>query len=177
MIRAYPENMLHISGNEFDPDKLAAVVSGIQEAPDRVVFTAPYGEVNVVELIDVKESQKNFEEDGLERPYTTGDEELDQYVEDPAYALVDYDMDSPEEAEAKRDFEDRLRYAVEHDEGDLGAIVVTIRDGNHRAFGALLAGEPYVYVMVSDNQMQDLKDAKKRRKLTRSGKRIWDALE
>ena len=54
---------------------------------------------------------------------------------------------------------------------------MTIRDGNHRAFGALVAGEPYVYVMVSDNQLQDLRDAEEKGTLTDEQQELLERLD
>lgn len=41
---------------------------------------------------------------------------------------------------------------------DIGKISYQLRDGNHRTLGAFLAGEPFAYVIVSDNDMQDYND-------------------
>jgi len=161
MVRAYPDYIQHIWGNIFDEDKLAAIIGGINEAEEKVIFTAPYGTANKIGLIDVKESIEYSEDEGLDRPYTTGDEELDRYLVDPEDVLHEY-ADPDEEpdlyASKKEELDQELKEAVESEDGDLGQWAITIRDGNHRAFGALLAGEPYVYVMLSDNQYQDFKE-------------------
>jgi len=175
-VRVYPEYMTEIEGNIFDADKLAAVRDGIREAEDRVVFTAPYGTVSVVTLQDVKESiEANARGDeSLDRPLTTGDDELDEFLVDPEDALSGYSVNdlAPYQADPKaaaddnmeyevellNDLQERLEEAVNFDEGDLGTITYTVRDGNHRAFGAILAGEPFIWMMVEDNQLQDLKD-------------------
>ncbi len=44
---------------------------------------------------------------------------------------------------------DKVTALVEHirqqESGDLGEVEITLRDGNHRAFAAIAAGEPYIY--------------------------------
>ena len=163
MMKADPEYIQHMEGNIFYPDKLAAVVSGVQNADERLVFTAPYGTANKIELIDVKESIEYRDDEDLDRPYTTGDEELDRYLVDPEEVLEEYadPEDEPElYAQHKKEFEEALQEALKAEQGDLGRWAVTVRDGNHRAFGALLAGEPYVYVIMAQNQYQDFKDGR-----------------
>lgn len=158
MVRADPQYLLHIFGNIFDADKLSAVVSGIRDSEDRVYFYAPYGTVSRIGTAEVAESQEYWEDEGLDRPYTTGDDELDRYLVDAHSVLGDYGEEGDEEwVENKSRIEEEIKDAVDSGDGDLGEWVVTVRDGNHRAFGALVAGEPYVYVRVSANQLQDLK--------------------
>jgi len=165
-IRVDPEYLTAIAGNIFEPDKLAAIISGIEQSPERLVFTAPYGTVSVVGLIDVTESIEYAEDEGLERPLTTGDGELDQWLVEPEDLLSDtigeeWDYDSDAEYAAERlrftqEMEQALAEAVVIGQGDLGKLTFTIRDGNHRAFGAILAGEPFVWMILEENQFQDL---------------------
>lgn len=158
MIRADSQYVLHIFGNIFDADKLSAVVSGIRDSEDRVYFYAPYGTVSRIGTAVVAESQQYWEDEGLDRPYTTGDEELDRYLVDADSVLGDYGEEGDAEwMENKSRIEGEIKDAVDSDDGDLGGWVVTVRDGNHRTFGALVAGEPYVYVRVASNQIQDLR--------------------
>jgi hypothetical protein len=146
MVKVDPDYAMAIWGNTFDADKLAAVVQGIRDADDRVVFVAPYGTVVKIDPTVVKESIEYADEEEMDRPYTTGDEELDRYLVDP-----------DEFKGRKREMQAKLKVAVKRSSGDLGKFQFTIRDGNHRAFGAMLAGEPYIYMIVADNQMQDFK--------------------
>ena len=60
--------------------------------------------------------------------------------------------------EADADLAEELADAVAHKAGDLGALAVDVRDGNHRAFGAMVGGEPYVYVRVMANDLQRLRN-------------------
>lgn len=154
MIRIVPDYARAIEGNIFDADKLAAIVSGIKEALERVVFTAPYGNAHVVTLQDVKESIE-YADDYPDHVLTTGDDELDSYlVFGDDYILGEYGED--EFDQVKRDLEDQLAKAVDEDQGDLGELTFQIRDGNHRAFGAMIAGEPYVYMILGENQFHYL---------------------
>lgn len=54
--------------------------------------------------------------------------------------------------------ENTLKDAVDNQDGDLGSIRFQIRDGNHRARAAFESGEPYIYAIVSDRQMQDVEE-------------------
>lgn len=60
----------------------------------------------------------------------------------------DHDEDDMETIEEWLDLEEELYEAIQNKDGDLGEILVQMRDGNHRTFGAIEAGEEYVYVMV-----------------------------
>jgi hypothetical protein len=142
MLRVTEDYARNIEGNIFDPCKLAAVRDGILHAPDRVVFYAPYGTATLIEPDDVVESIKYAQYEGLDRPYTTGDEDLDE-------VLV-------EGRTLTRAMKRRLAQAVRRNQGDLGKLSFTIRDGNHRAFGAFLAGEPYIYMILDDNSWYGL---------------------
>lgn len=182
MIRVSPENIEHIWGNIFDADQLAAIVAGIRDADDRVIFYAPYGEVSFVEIQDIKESIEAFahgDDDGMDAPLSTGDEDLDKWILDREEFIDDLiwdrDVQFEEYTNLVREMNERLQEAIDTNQGDLGSLRFQIRDGNHRAFGALLAGEPYIYMIVSDNQMQDLKD--KNYKKTPTGRAILAALE
>jgi len=44
------------------------------------------------------------------------------------------------------------------DEDDIGQLLFTVRDGNHRVFGALIAGESHVWMHLSDNDVQDVRE-------------------
>jgi hypothetical protein len=163
MVRVDAEYIEHIRENIFYPDKLAAVVAGVVEHPDKVCFDAPYGTISKVDLQTVKESLGYDDED----PYSTGDEELDDYLKDPELFLEDYGLPEDEEyQEKKQEMDEALAQAVADEDGDLGAWVFSVRDGNHRAFGSLLAGEPHIWAILSDNEVQDLREAQKSGTLT-----------
>ena len=201
MIRVYPENIQPIEGNIFDPDKLAAVRDGIIYAEDRVVLIAPYGTVTVIDLQDVKESIENSEYNPYEVLTTGDEdldlwlvdpddflaqegydpEDLKEYLADRDAYLESWSNDPIEQVEKeeemkdaldrKREMDRELSEAVAHQNGDLGDFRITIRDGNHRAFGALLAEEPYIYMILEDNQFQYLDPE------IESDKKILEALD
>lgn len=51
--------------------------------------------------------------------------------------------------------EELVQYAQAEELGDLGEVEMTLRDGNHRAFSAIEAGEPYLY--VSAHNLKELR--------------------
>lgn len=150
MIRCSPEYTSPIVGNIFDPDKLLAIKEYI-ENPDteRAVFTCcVLADPSIIDIDDVRDTQVSAKQDRLwemylDRPFTTGDDELDEYL----VAQYEDDLDQYE-AEELIDFEDRIKESIENGEGDLGQYWITIRDGNHRVFGAFAAGERYIYAVV-----------------------------
>ena len=108
--------------------------------------------------------------------------EVEEWQRDPV-ELLDYccDDDEDERAEKAQEMQEALELlsemqvmldeAVEKNEGDLGDFEVTVQDGNHRAFGALLSGEPYFYMILEDNQYENLDE------MDPEDARIIDALE
>ena len=58
------------------------------------------------------------------------------------------------------------------DDDDIGKLLFTVRDGNHRVFGALIAGERHVWMHLSDNDVQDVSEWRRNREayLARYGK-------
>jgi hypothetical protein len=166
MVRVDPDYITHIWGNIFDADKLAAVANGIRLADDRLVFTAPYGTVSVVTPGSIRESIEYADDEGLDRPLSTGDGDLDAWIVSPEAYLEayigraeDYDTEAEfvaERMDRERIMNELLAEAVEDAWGDLGELTFTVRDGNHRAFGALVAGEPYIWMILEENEYQDV---------------------
>ena len=132
-----------IWGNIFDNDKINAVINKIQNSEDRVHMYTPYGEMSKVSLEDVRDSIE-YDDQTEHRILTTGDNELDEYLRYPD----NYDDDE------KVELENELQYAAETQSGDIGNMIFQLRDGNHRAFGAFGAGEPYIYATLSQSQFQ-----------------------
>lgn len=66
----------------------------------------------------------------------------------------DYQM-MIEEIEEHNKIREEIKKAVENKEGDIGMYWITLRDGNHRAFGALAAGEPYIWVYAIPDMTED----------------------
>jgi len=179
MLRVDPDYALHIEGNIFYPEKLNAVMQGVIHHPEKVYFIAPYGTASKIDLQSVKESIEYHGSGGddMDEPYSTGDDDLDEYLVDPGEYLSAYGEPGEEEyEEMKEEMEQALRDAVENEEGDLGSWSFTIRDGNHRAFGSLLADEPYVWAILDDNTFQDLMEGKKRGTLSDKDRELLDML-
>lgn len=86
------------------------------------------------------------------------------FEKDPKEWIKDWSMDEdPSEwtEDEKEDYESMLeaieqhknvrneiKEAVENEDGDIGEYWVDLRDGNHRAFGAIASGEPFVWVIA-----------------------------
>lgn len=151
-----------LPGNIFDSGKLGAVVAAILEGRE-LTFSANRAQAHVIDLQTVAESQrlaraKRLWEDNLSRPFTTADDELDEYLAGPE-EFVEEHAATGTKAEAKRLHARMKRLAASAERegaGDLGKIHFQIRDGNHRVFGALAADEPYVYVRI-DESMSSVK--------------------
>jgi len=154
MLKVKAEYVIPTPGNVFDSQKISAVVDAIEEG-HRPIFQAAYGYASKINRKHIIESLI-YDEDEFQ--LTTGDPELDQFLINANTVLANYidleDMSAYEEL--LTDFRDRLIQAEVNNEGDLGKWQVTLRDGNHRVFGTLLAGEPDVYIMIATNQMQDV---------------------
>lgn len=140
--------------NIMDGEKLAAFTEAMQAAGvgERTppTFRMPLGSVSRVDIDDVESSQRanaegHLHELGLDQPFTTGDEEVDDYLADPD-TFVEND-DTPETLHAE--MQERVQEQVDARDGDLGRVMVRLEDGHHRAFAAILAGEPVIYVRAS----------------------------
>lgn len=160
MFRADPSYMEPISGNIFYPDKINDIVNEIRYSDEKKVLFAPYGNVSLVTIDSIKES---IEYDGA-NALTTGDQELDEYISLGEDFFVLYDLDDEDDykeylSEKKR-LEEELEEAIATESGDIGQYIVQVRDGNHRAFGAIEAGEPYVWIAIMDDKLQSLDPVK-----------------
>lgn len=76
MVRVPVEMMYPIEGNQFDPVKMKALQEKIQWSEDKVYLYAPTVSVSMVTPQTIREYAANGTE------LTTGDEEMDQYLED-----------------------------------------------------------------------------------------------
>ena len=150
MVRVGRDFFHQIDGNIFDPDKLAAMIDGVENHPDRVEVVAPVVDASLVGPLTIGESIAYAEYDDLDRPLSTGDDELDEYLAEKANNRRYRD----------REMEAVLKEAVEEEWGDLGEWQFQIRDGNHRAFGAIIAGEPYFYAFLYANTLQDAREGR-----------------
>jgi hypothetical protein len=155
-------------GNLFVPGKVGAFAELIRFGDrdgNKPFIYAPPVMLSDVTLDDIVESwqaaarHELFDTHGMTRPFTTGDEELDEFLVDPEDYLdtyADEDDEENDEAAIRADMAERQKEAVEGKEGDLGKITAQLRDGNHRAFGAYLADEPDLWVIVRA-EPEDLK--------------------
>tara|TARA_B100001094_G_C18196186_1_gene811194 strand:- start:2074 stop:3135 length:1062 start_codon:yes stop_codon:yes gene_type:complete len=160
MLRVDADYIYPIQGNIFYPEKINDVMNKIVNAEERVTLYAPYGNVTKIEINDIRESL-DYEDDYGMRTLTTGDEELDEYLKDPDEFFSHLDLeeegDRAEYEKEKARLDEELSEATASGDGDLGEYMVQIRDGNHRAFGAVAAGETYIWVAISENQLQDIR--------------------
>ena len=145
-IQAFP-------GNPFDERKTAAFRDIIRSG-ERPLIYAPPAMASRISLDDVRESQEAeargelFDTHGMTRPLTSGDDELDEFLADEEDYLETYAADEDDEAAIRAQMTLTAEKAIADNDGDLGKLVVHLRDGNHRAFGAQLAGEDEVWVTV-----------------------------
>lgn len=141
-------------GNPFVPSRVAAFRDIIRDSHDRPLLYAPPVQLYRVSLEDVRDTNdaqvrdELFESHGMSRPFTSGDEELDEFLADEEDFLQTYADDEEDEQTLRSDMLLRSERAIEEQSGDLGKIVAQLRDGNHRSFGAQLAGEDEIWVTV-----------------------------
>lgn len=151
-----------IPGNIFDRHKLGAVAKAVKEARrsgEPVPMYAGYGQVHRLTPEWIAESL-TYRDDDAGPPFTTGDKELDDWLvrfNESGYGDKRTGGDPEEDAEMK----ERLALAELHGQGDLGKWTATVRDGNHRTFGAVLGGEEKVAIRLYDNDEQDLREMSK----------------
>ena len=162
MVRADAHYVYPIQGNIFYDEKISQLADKINASPEKVILYAPYGEMSRVDLSSVEESIK-YQEDYGHAALTTGDEDLDEYLKDKEEYLNnnaeyddEYEVVTESHDKLKSDLESQLKEAEESGGGDLGEFIFQIRDGNHRAFAAIEAGEKYIWIMISKNQMQNI---------------------
>lgn len=156
MLRLDWDQVQATQGNPFDADKVGTFAEIIREGRygDKPVMGAPPAMLTLVDLDDVAESQQAaqqhelFESYGMTRPFTTGDAELDEFLADESLYLEQYAADDEDRVVIESEMTARAEDAIARQEGDLGTIVGYLRDGNHRAFAAQLAGEPDLWVQV-----------------------------
>jgi len=164
MIRIDADYLVPLDGNIFYPEKLAAVEEAVQgaSASDPLVFDAAYGMAFVIDAVRVAESIQYHEEGSTQPVYTTGRRDLDAYLANKDEYLEAFgDPSDPDDEEVQAE-DQRMQKALAEAErtgrGDLGKLGFQVRDGNHRVFGALLGGEPFVWLILEENQRQDLDD-------------------
>ena len=55
------------------------------------------------------------------------------------------------------EYEDKVREAVQNQEGDIGTFIVQLRDGHHRVMGSIKAGEQKVCVNLDKESLEKYK--------------------
>lgn len=150
MLRVSPDYISPREDNIFNWDKLQAVRDYILQSSGKVKLDAAIADVIVIDRILIEETQEGaksgrVEEWGINHPFTTGDDELDEYLADPE-TFLKYEED-PEER--RKELENEILISKQLERGDFGKLWVRIRDGNHRVFGAIAAGESDIWVKVT----------------------------
>lgn len=152
-IPAYYVTMM--PGNIMDSNKLSKFYHIIknQENP---IFELPFADIYQIDLQDIIETQREYKKGhidwyGMSEPWSTGNQELDEFIATPE---GDYDdLFSPySDEEYRQELIEELE-SLQPGNGDLGAYYAQVRDGNHRTFAAISAGEPYIYFRVSDHSV------------------------
>lgn len=102
-----------------------------------------------------KEEIDFYQENGMDviTGYITVEEFRNRFTEE----IEEIDEDSVDFMEEFMMYYEEIQEAVEGEYGDIGSVNMQMRDGNHRTFGAIKAGEDYVYALVStDESISDL---------------------
>jgi len=160
MIRVDVDYIYPIAGNLFYTDLMKTIEDQITNSSELYParLHCGYGEAKKVNIDTIKEALEYEDYSEYSRNLTTGDKELDKYILDKegyiAYWKSEYEEDIEEE------MEDALKEAVDNKQGDLGKYIYQIRNGNHRAFAAKNAGEKYIWIELSINQYDAMKDDK-----------------
>jgi len=156
MVRADAHYVYPIQGNIFYDEKISQLTDKIISSPEKIILYAPYGEMSRVDAASIKESIE-YQDDYGHAPLTTGDEELDLYLKNKdEYIENSWEAEDVGEENFRAQMEKEIKEAEETGEGDFGEFIFQIRDGNHRAFAAINAGEEYIWIRISNNQMQDI---------------------
>lgn len=140
-LRMDSSNVLSRQDNIFDHKKVSAVAKHILESDDRVTLETPPCHITILDSRDIAE---NLQEDvyGLEQNFTTGDDELDEI-------LSTYDWEEYVEEQWGYTVDEVYAMMKECDDnqyGDCGSMYAILRDGNHRAQGAMASGEHEIFV-------------------------------
>lgn len=86
--------------------------------------------------------------------YIAEDHETEEENEKNFKEFLERKVDEDDREEAEGEYEDwvnmelEIKDAIENEYGDIGRIIMQVRDGNHRTFGAIDAGEDYIYLHI-----------------------------
>jgi hypothetical protein len=153
LVKVESDYVIAMHGNIFNitPGQLDAWNNSISlhDSTNPMLVPAPLGDILFIDRSDIEESQEAAKNDllhelELSRPWTTGDDDADEYLADPEEFL-----EENEGIYTKEEME-RLVLELESEKsGDFGKIYTQLRDGHHRAFGAIQAGERFICVLPS----------------------------
>jgi len=159
MIKLTPENSEPIWGNQFDTDKIRETAVAIRNSEERVKFNAPLVTPTIIDLENIADTIKGAAHNDLMwdpvidgfHIFSTGDDDLDQYIVDEEQYLDDNAWDDEQRAELEQEMEQMKQDAISEQWGDIGDVFIQVRDGNHRRAAAFAYGEPFVYGLVVSN--------------------------
>jgi hypothetical protein len=145
-----------MSGNIFDAEKLGAVAQALKDGRE-LTLMAPFGQPHRITRSWMEESLQYAED---EEPWTTGDADMDLYLTDVDEWLEKSGWSRDEEGvdELIAEMEAEVVEAEATGQGDFGAWTSSVRDGNHRTFGAVLGGEEAVAVRIYDCDISGLQE-------------------
>lgn len=174
MIRIDVDYMYPVQGNIFYTDTMKTIQNEIEASSysNRLRLYCGYCMISKVGRLTLEESIQ-YEDIGYEK-LSTGDEELDRYLEnEEAFREEIKDSLTPawnesydeEEIDAQveqkiLEIEEELAEAEKNGQGDFGKIIYQIRDGNHRSFAAKNAGEKYIWANLAENQYNDIMEGR-----------------
>lgn len=178
-VPAYNLVATHLNNWDFEKmSYIAKLIERSYQGGPRPQLEMPWGHVGVITPSDVAYTQYLAREYRLEydttlsEPWTSGDEIVDlalaasdnkelfdelandetevttEEIDEKIEELSEGNVVPADDLETKLDQISKL--AEELELGDIGEIEFTLRDGNHRAFGALVAGESGVIVSASN---------------------------
>jgi hypothetical protein len=190
--KVYPRYVSAREDNIFDPKKLNAVARHVKTSFEPVELFTAIAEARLIDIDYIQLTLKAHHEDRLDseyslnEPFTTGDDEVDEfladeegwfeentyveyedllmYAEDREKLDIDYKEGNVDEDsyELMKDSLEQYDYilnevarAQEDKSGDIGQYWYVLRDGNHRALGAIQGGEPFIYVTLSTNSYNE----------------------
>lgn len=93
-------------------------------------------------------------------------EDGDRPIVDSGYAVFDI-VERGAIAQSQESAEDIARdsWALPYETRDIGALTAMVRDGNHRSFAGLIAGDDVAWLRLSDSDKQDLIERKGERRI------------
>lgn len=154
-LRVDSDYIIPTSGNIWNFKKLLSVTNFLNN--DGIIsLPSILGVVNKVTLTNIAEHYEQRNEDmfydGFTRKFTTSDKDLDKYINanhrKNNETMLEIEKEYPE-FKGYLSLMKRGRKPKGIDVGDFGKTYANIsNDFNHRVFGSILAGEPYIWIYV-----------------------------